>query len=173
MTDVEELNCGLALDFHFGDSADQDIRRKADLLRHLLDEPAFSTLRTREQLGCVVRLEYHNRVKCVVSPYRYIVATLRWSPVGTTVLRFRIQSRKDPVFLGERIEVFLGSFLEQLQTMSDEEFTNRRSGLIVKKREKAKNLGEEAGNYWDQIRSGYYDFFQGELFRRESQAMMQ
>lgn len=98
-----------------------------------------------------------------VSSHRYIVATSRWSSVGTTVLRFRIQSRKDPVFLEERIGAFLGSFFEQLQAMSDDEFSNRRSGLIAKKREKAKNIGEETGGYWDQIRSGYYDFFQGEL----------
>lgn len=51
VTDAEELNCGLALDFHFGDNADQDLRRKADFLSHLIDEPAFSTLRTKEQLG--------------------------------------------------------------------------------------------------------------------------
>jgi len=54
VTDVEELNCGLALDFHFGDNANQDLRRKADFLSHLIDEPAFSTLRTKEQLGCAV-----------------------------------------------------------------------------------------------------------------------
>jgi len=59
VTDVEELNCGLALDFHFGDIADQDHRRKADFLSHLIDEPAFSTLRTKEQLGCVVPQEHH------------------------------------------------------------------------------------------------------------------
>lgn len=162
MTDAEELNCGLALDFHFGDSADQDLRRKADLFRHLIDEPAFSTLRTIEQLGCVVRPK---RVQSDMPSDRYIVATSRWSSVGTTVLRFRIQSRKDPVFLEERIEAFLGSFLEQLQAMSNEEFSTRRLGLIVKKREKAKNLEEEAGDYWYQIRSGYYDFLQGESYR--------
>lgn len=71
------------------------------------------------------------------------------------------------MFLEERIEAFLGSFLEQLQAMSDEEFNIRRSGLVVKKQERAKNLGEETGDYWDQIRSGYYDFCQSELLRYE------
>lgn len=173
MIDTEELNCGLVLDFHFGDNADQDLRRKADLLGHLLDEPAFSTLRTREQLGCVVRRKYHDKIQRDTSPHRYIVGTSRWSSVGTTTLRFHIQSRKDPVFLEERIEAFLGSFLAQLQAMSDEEFSTHRSGLIAKKREKAKNLGEETGDYWNQIRSGYYDFFQGELVRYESWGIAQ
>ena len=59
MTDAEELNCGLALDFHFGDNADQDLRRKVDFLRHLIDEPAFSTLRTKEQLGYAVPAKHH------------------------------------------------------------------------------------------------------------------
>ena len=62
MTDPEELNCGLALDFHFGDNMNQDLRRKADFLRHLIDEPAFSTLRTEEQLGYVVQQKDHSRV---------------------------------------------------------------------------------------------------------------
>ena len=96
------------------------------------------------------------------------MATLRWTSVGTTVLRFRIQSRKDPVFLQERIEAFLSSFLEQLKAMSADDFTIRRGGLINKKLEKAKNLAEEAGDYWGQIRSGYYNFSQGE-FHSKSQ----
>lgn len=163
MTDAEELNCGLALDFHFGDNADQDLRRKVDFLRHLIDEPAFSTLRTKEQLGYAVLPEYHHYVCFDTFLPRYIVATLRWTSVGTTVLRFRMQSRRDPVFLEERIEAFLGSFLEQLKAMSGDDFDARRRGLIVKKLEKAKNLAEESGNYWSQIRSGYYNFSQGEL----------
>lgn len=68
VTDAEELNCGLALDFHFGDNADQDLRRKADLLRHLLDEPAFSTLRTREQLGCVTLPKHYQVERDVQNP---------------------------------------------------------------------------------------------------------
>jgi secreted Zn-dependent insulinase-like peptidase len=76
-------------------------------------------------------------------------------------LRFRIQSRKDPVFLGERIEAFLSSFFEKLEAMPGEDFNNSRKGLISKKLEEAKNLAEESDAYWDQIRSGYYNFSQG------------
>jgi len=74
-----------------------------------------------------------------------------------------MQSRKDPVFLEERIEAFFESFLEELKAMSDDDFDARRRGLIVKKLEKAKNLAEEASDYWGQIRSGYCNFAQGEL----------
>jgi len=79
-----------------------------------------------------------------------------------------MQSRKDPVFLEERIEAFLGSFLGELKAMSGDDFDARRRGWIVKKLEKAKNLTEEAGDYWGQIRSGYYNFAQGEMHRCES-----
>lgn len=72
------------------------------------------------------------------------------------------------MLLEERIEAFLGSFLEELKAMSDDEFDARRRGLIVKKLERAKNLAEEAGGYWGQIRSGYYNFAQGESHRCES-----
>ena len=74
-----------------------------------------------------------------------------------------MQSRKDPVFLEGRIEAFLRSFLEELKAMSDDDFDARRRGLIVKRLEKAKNLAEETGDYWGQIRSGYCNFTQGEL----------
>lgn len=80
-----------------------------------------------------------------------------------------MQSRKDPIFIEERIEAFLNSFLEQLKVMPADDFSTRRRGLIVKKLEKAKNLAEETGDYWDQIRSGYYNFSQGELHRCELQ----
>ena len=82
-----------------------------------------------------------------------------------------MQSRKDPVFLEERIEAFLESFLEELKAMSDDDFNARRRGLIVKKLERAKNLAEEASDYWGQIRSGYYNFAQGKLHRYESRGV--
>jgi len=75
------------------------------------------------------------------------------------------------VFLEERIEAFLGSFLEELKAMSDDDFDTRRRGLIVKKLEKAKNLAEEAGDYWGQIRSGYCNFAQGELYECKSRSV--
>lgn len=84
-----------------------------------------------------------------------------------------MQSRKDPVFLEERVESFLGSFHEQLKAMSDEDFIIRRRGFIVKKLEKAKNLAEEAGDYWNQIRSGYYNFPQGRPHGHESLGIAQ
>lgn len=77
------------------------------------------------------------------------------------------------MFLEERIESFLGSFHEQLKAMPDGDFNIRRNGLIVKKLEKAKNLAEETDDYWNQIRSGYYDFSRGELHRHESQGKVQ
>lgn len=73
------------------------------------------------------------------------------------------------MFLEERIETFLSSFLGQLKAMPDDDFGTRRRGLIVKKLEKPKNLAEETGNSWGQIRSGYYDFSQGESYRCEPQ----
>lgn len=78
-----------------------------------------------------------------------------------------MQSRKDPVFLEERVEAFLGSFFAQLKEMPDDDFDARRRGLIIKKLEKAKNLAEESDDYWGQIRSGYYNFSQGESHKLE------
>lgn len=94
----------------------------------------------------------------LISSYRYIVFAFRWDTANTIGVGIEIQSTKDPAYLEERINVFLHTFREKLQTWSEHDLELQKEGLIVKKLQKLKNLGEESSRFINHIRSGYYDF---------------
>lgn len=51
--DPKEENSSLTYYCHFGDIADPRLRAILDLVVHIMREPCFSQLRTKEQLGLV------------------------------------------------------------------------------------------------------------------------
>jgi len=77
-------------------------------------------------------------------------------------LSFNIQSLRDPVYLEERLELFLENFQHTLEKLSDDELEVQKQGLIVNKLERLNNLSEESGLFWYHICSGYYDFVRHE-----------
>lgn len=73
--------------------------------------------------------------------------------------RLVVQSEKNPVYLENRVDAFMEETLKKLlETMSESEFEQKRQGLIDKKLEKFKNLGEETSSFWSQINGNYNDF---------------
>lgn len=74
-------------------------------------------------------------------------------------LLFLIQSDSyDPIYMDERIEVFLISLRMKLLTMSEEEFNANVNALIQTFEEKNKNVGEESNKYWSAICNQHYLF---------------
>jgi len=69
-----------------------------------------------------------------------------------------IQSTRDPVYLEERVDNFLLTFGETLESWTPKELETQKEGLITKKLQKFKNMKEEASRFMGHIRSGYYDF---------------
>lgn len=126
---------------HMGQLTEQRLRATAALLAHILSEPAFNVLRTREQLG-------------------YIVAASQWNLTGggQTGVRIVVQSERGPAYLEQRVELFLKEMDEKLQTMPMEEFLEHKAALQKRWREAPKNLGEEVNRYWGHIEHGYLDF---------------
>ena len=49
--DIEELNSSTVAYYHFGDVSNLRLRAQLNLLSHIIEEPAFSELRTKQQLG--------------------------------------------------------------------------------------------------------------------------
>ncbi|KAI0746531.1 LuxS/MPP-like metallohydrolase [Daedaleopsis nitida] len=140
----KELNSSLSYYCQFGEPSDVRLRAITSLMLHILREPCFSTLRTKEQLG-------------------YVVAATTWViNSGTLGLGIKVQSTRAPRFVEGRVEAFLEAFAAQLAALSDEQFAKHKEGLIVKKLERVKNLGEETARYWDRIRAGHYDFLRHE-----------
>lgn len=129
---------------HVGDIADAQTRATMGLLAHIASEPAFNQLRTVEQLG-------------------YIVSSSTWGATASLGWRVVVQSEKNPVYLENRVDVFLDEHLKKLlEDMTNEEFEQKRQGLIDKKLEKFKNLGEETSSFWSHISGGYHDFMRRE-----------
>ncbi|KZP01147.1 hypothetical protein CALVIDRAFT_475281 [Calocera viscosa TUFC12733] len=118
-----------------------DIRKRTllALFAHIIHEPCFTELRTKEQLG-------------------YIVFSQSFPLAGTLGLRIAIQSERDPLYLESRVEAFFDFMNKHLDDMSQEEFEKLKEGLNEKRLQKLKNLSEEAHRFLGTIHSGYMDF---------------
>ncbi|KAF9981491.1 Insulinase (Peptidase M16) [Modicella reniformis] len=117
-------------------------RALVQIMAQIICEPCFNQLRTIEQLGYIVHSDF--------CPYSG----------GTLGVRISVQSDRDPIYVEKRIEHFLRERIGSLflKTMTETEFQKQVQSLIQKKLEKHKNLKQESTAYWEQIKSGYYDF---------------
>ena len=108
-----------------------------ELMAHLISEPAFDQLRTKEQLG-------------------YIVHTAVHKAGGGLGLRMIVQSsHKDPEYLDLRVEEFLTGFRDHLAGLSDAELQTNITAVVDKLTEKPKNLDQETGRFWEEVRGGW------------------
>lgn len=139
----DNVNCAIEFYLQTGRYEDNLERCKLFLLQQISHEPVFDFLRTKEQLG-------------------YVVFDGIRKQTGFIGYRIVIQSERDPAYLESRIEAYLSYLDELLSTYSQETFEKHRSSLILKLREKQKNLNQEAGRLWSHIQSGYFEFDQNE-----------
>lgn len=146
LKNADNINHCLEYTVFTGDAQDLRIRAKTLLLAQMGDEPVFDTLRTKEQLGYVVG---SNAV---------LVSTL----AGWRIL---IQSEKDCAYLEKRVDEFLMAFERTIREMPDDEFEAHKIGLVNKRLEKLKNLGQETGRFWGHVVDEMYHFDLGECLR--------
>ena len=141
LPNLNQANSALTFYLHIGSVVDQKLRVVSSLLAQILSEPAFSVLRTREQLG-------------------YIVSCTSWLLAGASErgLCIVVQSEKKPGYLEERVEAFLEEMKTKLEDMADEEFESHKSGLGKRWLETDKNLYEEASRLLTEIANGHLDF---------------
>jgi secreted Zn-dependent insulinase-like peptidase len=115
-----------------------------ELLVHLISEPAFDQLRTKEQLG-------------------YIVHTSSKKIGPLCGLQMIVQSsHKDPAYLDTRIELFLELFRATLGAFTEEELKTDSQAVIEKLLEKPKNLDQESMRHWEEIKNAFYLFDRNE-----------
>lgn len=107
-----------------------------------MEEPLFNQLRTQEQLGydvfCLLRDTY--------GVFGYSIS------VCTQADKFSVKHVDD------RIEEFLKSFYEKLESLSDKDFENHKEGLIKIKQCADIHLREEVIRNWAEIKCGEYMF---------------
>ena len=90
---ADPKNVNSAIEYFLQTATEESLsdRCKLMLMSHMLQDPAFDQLRTKEQLG-------------------YIVWTTSRRSIGVSGLRIIIQSERDTVHLEQRIESFLGGY---------------------------------------------------------------
>ena len=138
---MNEPNSSLTYYIHFGSLLDDQLRVTASVLSHIITEPAFNVLRTKEQLG-------------------YIVFSSTWPSAGMHEkgIRIVVQSERSPVYLEQRVEAFLSHMKTVIEEMVDATFAQQKLSLENKWKETPKNLAEETSRFWVHIDSGYLDF---------------
>ncbi|RIA87179.1 Metalloenzyme, LuxS/M16 peptidase-like protein [Glomus cerebriforme] len=139
--DSNNINSAIEYYIQIGDLMNKELRTKSSLTAQIANEPFFSQLRTKEQLG-------------------YLVNSGIKSQVGSLGFKLKIQSERNTIHLENRIEDFLNKLQTIIENMSEQEYQKQIQSLIVKKLEKPKNLTQESFRYWGDIISGYYDFEQ-------------
>ena len=116
------------------------------LFVQIFNESFFTILRTKEQLGYLVR---------------HTVSYMQ----GVPGLKFSIQSERTPIHLDDRIETFIEehakSFLNGSMTLED--FERHKQALITELLKKNRKIAEEASVYWGEIETQLCDFERAKL----------
>ncbi|KAJ7580280.1 Metalloenzyme, LuxS/M16 peptidase-like protein [Mycena floridula] len=141
LADAKEVNCSLSYFVRFGPTSNRRLRVTAALLAQILKEPAFTRLRTEEQLG-------------------YIVHCQLWKLPGGTEhgMRVTVQSEKPADHCEARVEAFFDTMKRAIEEMTPAAFAEHKSGMDKKWREPFKNLAEETAAFRTEINTGLLDF---------------
>ncbi|KAG0697015.1 Metalloenzyme, LuxS/M16 peptidase-like protein [Suillus ampliporus] len=134
-------NSSLTYYLQLGSSTDARLRVTCLLLIHMMSEPAFDILRTKEQLGYIV-----------------FCSELQVSGASLLGLRLVVQSERSPAYLEQRVEAFLDAMKSKIEDMEPADFQQFKIGLRQKWTEVVKDLRRERSKFWAHIDSGYLDF---------------
>ncbi|KAG2157510.1 Metalloenzyme, LuxS/M16 peptidase-like protein [Suillus clintonianus] len=134
-------NSSLTYYLQLGSSTDARLRATSLLLIHMMSEPAFDILRTKEQLGYIV-----------------FCSELQLSGASRLGLRLVVQSERNPAYLEQRVEAFLDLMKSKIEDMEPIDFQQFKTGLQQKWTEVVKDLKKERSKFWEHIDSGYLDF---------------
>ncbi|CAH8339714.1 unnamed protein product [Eruca vesicaria subsp. sativa] len=140
--DKSQTNSVVELYYQIEPEETQSTRMKAmlDLFNEIIGEPLFNQLRTKEQLGYVVRCG--PRLTYRVYGFFFCVQSSEYGPVH---------------LLG-RIENFIKDIETLLEQLDEESFEDYRSGMIATLLEKDPSLLSETDELWSQIVDKRYMF---------------
>lgn len=111
-----------------------------DLLAHMMYEPLYDQIRTKDQFGYEVSCDS------------------RWTH-GVMGIHFRvISSIKSAAETVERINTFLTDYRKELSEMKDDDFMEHLVGLAKNKLDMHNSLSEESDSLWAEIRDGRYEW---------------
>ena len=137
--DPNEPNSCCQNQYQFG-MMNAETAAMTNLLQHVMSEPCFDELRTKESLGYMV----HSSRK------------ISENVVGMQIIV--MGNGHSPAYFDERIENFLVTFRKKLVDMPESEWSSNVKAVVEKYLEKDKNLGEETSRYWTEIYNQRYVF---------------
>jgi len=132
-----------------GLSPDESLKSTASirLICHMLREPLFNTLRTKQQLGYIVSSYYDSGISTPRNEEMSLVTT----PID--FIAINVLSRKiTPVEITERIDEFLSEFRKSLHSMPESEIRDHAAALKEKLLKPIQKLGTEASTHMTKIR---------------------
>jgi secreted Zn-dependent insulinase-like peptidase len=140
----EDPNSAMEYVFQIGPTSVGPLATQAALFRlalHLLAEPFFDSLRTKQQLGYIVNAGFRQ-------------------DSGVRALRLLIQSNKvSGAELVRRTDAFLATtFPAFLAAMSPAKYAQNVGAVIAQANEDDKSLAEESNGLWAEIADGRLDF---------------
>jgi len=138
--DPTENNTGVEVYIQVGKDNLKE-RVLVDLLVHMMDDPIFNQIRTKDQFGY--------DVECAV----------RWT-FGIMGVLFRVVSNvKSAQEIVSRIDKFLLDFRKDtLEKMSDSDFMEHLVALSTQKLDMFNSMPEETDVYWDEIVNGRFSW---------------
>ncbi|CCJ28212.1 unnamed protein product, partial [Pneumocystis jirovecii] len=139
LEDPNELNSAVLYSLQLGSAEDSKLLAASQFLLLIAKDPAFTQLRSIEQLG-------------------YIVKTALGEHSLYLDYRIMIQSLRDPMYLEQRIIAFLYKLSAMIDAMTEEEFKAHVKTLISLNQRNYRSLRSEALDYWTFILTGTYDF---------------
>nr|XP_043635992.1 nardilysin-like [Erigeron canadensis] len=131
-----ETNSVVELYYQIEPEADSNLVKSKALLylfEQIVEEPLFNQLRTKEQLGYVVKCYPLNT--CRILGFCFCVQSSEYSPA----------------YLQGRIDNFINELECFLSELDDKSFQNYKGGLIMKLLEKDPSLISETNRYWNAI----------------------
>lgn len=137
--DPQEPNTAVELYLQIGKDNLRE-RTLIDLLVHIMDEPMFDQLRTKDQFGY--------DVSC----------SERWSWGITGILFKVVTSVKSAEEVVDRVDRFLAEFRETLSGMSKEAFHSHVVAVAQQKLDMFNSLSEETNSYWGEIVDGRFEW---------------
>lgn len=144
--DSEEPNTACEIYVQVGKDNLRD-RVLMDLLMHIMEEPLYDQIRTKDQFGYDVHCD------------------VRWS-YGIIGCVFHVTTNvKSAAEVVERIDKFLTEFRQELVGMSKVDFYEHLVGLAKQKLDIFNQLSEETGCLWAEIHDGRFEW---EAWRNET-----
>lgn len=137
--DPQEPNTSVEVYVQIGKDSLRD-RVLIDLIVHMMDEPFYDQVRTKDQFGYTVWCDR------------------RWSWGITGIIFGVVTNTKSAQQTVDRIDQFLREFRPVLADMSKEAFLKHVIAVAHMKVEMFNSLTEEAGSYWGEITDGRFDW---------------